>query len=98
RGPVRGKVDRVGGRRGGDEDLAESALGRLRQFRDGELAALARVGGEDERPPGVPDQRDATPRGQRRGEQDGRDVEEFLEPVDLDNACALQQGGDGNFR
>ena len=98
RGPVRGEVDRVGGRRGGDEDLGKRALGRLRQFRDGELAALARVGGEDKRATGVPDQRDATPRGQRRGEQDGRDVEEFLEPVDLDDACAFQQGGNGNFR
>jgi len=79
-------------------DLAERVLDRLAKLRNGQLTAFTRVGGQDQRATGVPDQRDTTACGQRRGEQDGRDVEEFLEPVDLDDACILQQGGDGDFR
>ena len=98
RSPVRGEVDGVGDCRSGNEDLAECVLRPLAEFRDGQPAALTRVRGENERATGVSDERDATSPGQRRGEQDGGDIEELLETVDLDDACALQERSDGNFR
>ena len=88
---VCGQVDGVPDRGRGGHDLSQRGPSGLIELWDGEATPLARIRCEDERAPRVADQRDPIPRGQWRGDEERRDIKEFLEALHLDHAGALKE-------
>ncbi len=78
------------------DERAQRGLGRLGELGDVETGARARVGGEDARAAGVPDDRDAPPGGEGLVRQHLRGVEQLLERVDTDDARLSEEGVDGD--